>query len=77
MWKTIRQLKRGRTQRSQTTDLGVRPRHMTLAEFGIDKEEFFKQLPKMADDALTSGSPQNTRRAPNKEEIIELYKALW
>ena len=60
-----------------TKELLAKLNIMTLAEFGIDKEEFFKQLPKMADDALTSGSPQNTRRAPSKEEIIELYKALW
>lgn len=49
----------------------------TPAEFGIDKNEFFKQIPKMAEDALISGSPQNTRRSPSKDEIITLYKALW
>ena len=32
----------------------------TLAEFGIDKEEFFKVIDKMAFDAMDSGSPQNT-----------------
>jgi hypothetical protein len=31
----------------------------------------------MATDALASGSPANTRRSPSKEEIEELYKALW
>lgn len=49
----------------------------TPAEFGIDKDEFFKQIPKMADDALISGSPSNTRRTPNKDDIMELYKQLW
>ena len=49
----------------------------SLKESGIDKEEFFKQIPKMAEDALISGSPQNTRRKPNKDEIMELYRELW
>ncbi|HYE69350.1 MAG TPA: hypothetical protein VEA58_12105, partial [Anaerovoracaceae bacterium] len=49
----------------------------TPEEFGIDKEEFFKQIPKMAEDALISGSPLNTRRTPNKDDIMELYKKLW
>ncbi len=49
----------------------------TPEEFGIDKDEFFKQIPKMAEDALASGSPGNTRRTPNKDDIMELYKKLW
>ncbi|EDS77732.1 iron-containing alcohol dehydrogenase [Clostridium massiliodielmoense] len=49
----------------------------TLEEFGIDKEEFFAVMDKMADDALASGSPNNTMRQPSKEEIIEIYKRLW
>ncbi|KGM96673.1 alcohol dehydrogenase [Clostridium novyi A str. 4552] len=49
----------------------------TLEEFGIDKEEFFAVMDKMADDALASGSPNNTMRQPTKEEIIEIYKRLW
>lgn len=49
----------------------------TPAEFGIDKDEFARLTPKMADDALASGSPGNTRRVPNKDDIIELYNALW
>ena len=49
----------------------------TLEEYGIDKEEFFKQIPKMAKDALISGSPQNTRRTPSMYDIMNLYKKLW
>ncbi len=60
-----------------TRELLAKLNIMTLADFGVDQEEFEKQMPKMADDALISGSPQNTKRAPNKEEIIELYKNLW
>ncbi|HWQ78950.1 MAG TPA: iron-containing alcohol dehydrogenase [Anaerovoracaceae bacterium] len=46
-------------------------------QFGIDRDEFFRQIPKMAEDALISGSPQNTRRTPDKDDIMELYRRLW
>lgn len=49
----------------------------TPEEYGIDRKEFFRQIPKMAEDALISGSPLNTRRTPNKDDIMELYKKLW
>ena len=49
----------------------------TPTEFGIDKDDFFSHLDKMAQDALDSGSPGNTRRSPSKEEIIEIYKSLF
>jgi len=49
----------------------------TLEELKIDKEEFYKVLDKMADDALTSGSPSNTFRSPTKEDIIAIYKKMW
>ena len=46
-------------------------------EFGIDRQHFFNNLQTMAEQALASGSPANNPRAPNAEEIIELYKKLW
>lgn len=49
----------------------------TLEEFGINKDEFFENIDKMAEDALDSGSPSNTRRQPSKEDIINIYKSLW
>ncbi len=49
----------------------------TPAEFGIDKEDFYKNIDKMADDALESGSPANTRRNPSKDDIMEIYRSLW
>ena len=49
----------------------------TLAELGVEKEDFFAQLDKMAADALESGSPQNTMRVPSKDELIEIYKKLF
>lgn len=49
----------------------------TMSELGIDQEAYYGVLEKMADDALASGSPQNTWRQPNKQEIIELYKEVY
>lgn len=49
----------------------------TLEEYGIDKEEFFARMDKMAGDALASGSPANTIREVTKEDILEIYKSLW
>jgi len=49
----------------------------TLEQLGVKQEDFFKQLDKMAEDALASGSPQNTYRIPTKEQIIEIYKKLF
>ena len=46
-------------------------------EFGIEREHFFNNVQTMAEQALASGSPANNPRAPNAEEIIELYKKLW
>ena len=46
-------------------------------EFGIEREHFFNNMQTMAEQALASGSPANNPRAPNAEEIIELYKMLW
>lgn len=49
----------------------------TPTEFGIDKDDFFAHMEKMAQDALDSGSPGNTRRSPSKEEIVEIYRSLF
>lgn len=49
----------------------------TLAEYGIDKEEFFAAMDKMAVDAIASGSPANTIKEISKEDIIKIYKSLW
>ena len=48
----------------------------TLAEYGIDKEDFFGNIDKMADDALASGSPANTAKEVTKADIINIYKSL-
>lgn len=49
----------------------------TLEKFEVDREKFFQSIDKMAEDALISGSPLNTRRQPSKEDIIKIYKELW
>ena len=49
----------------------------TPKDYGITKEEFFKYIPKMSEDAMASGSPLNTRRTPTKEILVELYTKLW
>lgn len=49
----------------------------TLEEYGIDKDEFFEHMDKMASDALASGSPSNTRKEVTKEDILTIYKKLW
>ncbi len=57
-------------------DLCKKCQIVTLTEYGIKKEEFIRVIPKMAEDALNSGSPANTRKSPTKEEIEELYKIV-
>lgn len=49
----------------------------TLEEYGINRDKFFDLLDKMAQDALNSGSPANTIRQTEKENMIAIYKALW
>ena len=49
----------------------------TLEAYGIDKDKFFTSIDKMADDALFSGSPANTAKELNKEDILNIYKSLW
>jgi alcohol dehydrogenase class IV len=46
----------------------------SLRELGVDREKLDKLAPKMAEDAIASGSPANNPRQATKEEIIELYK---
>ncbi len=49
----------------------------TLAGYGIDKEEFFQVIDKMAMDGYNSGSPSNTIRDITVEDIKEIYRKLW
>ncbi len=49
----------------------------TPAEYGISREEFFAVIPKMAHDAMDSGSPQNTRKEMTRADVEQMYKDLW
>lgn len=44
---------------------------------GGDWEAFARVIPKMATDALASGSPGNNPVVPTAEEIAALYRAAW
>jgi len=49
----------------------------TPADYNISKDEFFKYIPKMAGDAMKSGSPLNTRRTPTEDDLKVLYEEFW
>lgn len=48
----------------------------TIAEYGIDTDEFIRVIPKMAHDAIASGSPKNTQKDVTEEDIIKIYYSL-
>ena len=45
-------------------------------ELGIDPAKWKELAPKMASDALASGSPNNNPRVPTQDEIVGLYMKL-
>jgi len=49
----------------------------SLKEYGIPKDEFDPLIPKMARDAIISGSPGNTIKELRKEDIKAIYNRLW
>jgi len=49
----------------------------TLRELGVEKNKLDQLAPKMAEDAIASGSPGNNPRQATKEEIVELYKIVY
>lgn len=49
----------------------------TLEQYGINKDEFEAVMDKMAEDAIASGSPANTIKDINKNDVLTIYKALW
>ncbi|MGX9134379.1 iron-containing alcohol dehydrogenase [Rummeliibacillus sp. JY-2-4R] len=48
-----------------------------LQKWGIEKDAFYEVIPKMATDALESGSPANNPKIPSYEELIDLYKIVY
>lgn len=49
----------------------------SISGLGIDKEKFEAAIPKMATDAIASGSPSNNPRFATPEDIMALYKKAW
>jgi len=49
----------------------------SLPELGVEEDKLDKLAPKMAEDAIASGSPANNPRQATKEEIVELYKLAY
>lgn len=48
-----------------------------LETWGINKQDFESAIPKMAEDALASGSPANNPIVPGKADIESLYKTCY
>jgi len=46
----------------------------TFEEYGIKKEDFYAKIDKMSQDAMDSGSPSNTRKPLNREDLVAIYK---
>jgi alcohol dehydrogenase class IV len=46
-------------------------------QFGIAEEQYVAVIPKMAEQAIASGSPQNNPRVPTIEEIQQIYRQAW
>lgn len=48
----------------------------TITEYGIKEADFIRNIPKMAEDAIASGSPGNTRKTVTKEDCERIYHKL-
>ncbi|MFJ7735699.1 iron-containing alcohol dehydrogenase [Lysinibacillus sp. NPDC097287] len=48
-----------------------------LQQWGIEEDAFYAAIPKMAVDAIASGSPGNNPKVPTHEELMELYKIVY
>lgn len=49
----------------------------TLEQYGIDRDEYYTKISKMATDAVASGSPANTVKEVTVDDCIEIYKKLY
>lgn len=48
-----------------------------LQQWGIEEDAFYAAIPKMAIDAMASGSPANNPKVPTQDELMELYKIAY
>ncbi|MGO3733348.1 MAG: iron-containing alcohol dehydrogenase [Vagococcus sp.] len=74
----------GKSDEMLTDELIIRVKELcsnleipNMEGWGIDKEEFYAAIDKMATDAIASGSPANNPRVPTHEEVVELYKVCY
>jgi len=49
----------------------------SLKELGVEKDKLKELLPKMADEAIASGSPGNNPRQATRDEIMDLYMVAY
>ena len=49
----------------------------TLEQYGIDRDEYYSKISKMATDAVASGSHANTVKEVTVDDCIEIYKKLY
>lgn len=49
----------------------------TLEQYGIDRDEYYSKISKMATDVVASGSPANTVKEVTVDDCIEIYKKLY
>lgn len=49
----------------------------TLEQYGIDKDEYYSKIDKMATDAIASGSPANTIKDVTVDDCKRIYKRLY
>lgn len=49
----------------------------TMTEYGVNQYDFMNAIPKMAKDAKTSGSPDNTRKKVTIDDMETIYHKLF
>jgi len=49
----------------------------TLVDLGVPRAEFAAMAPRMAEQALASGSPANNPRVPDAAQVVRLYQAIY
>ncbi len=49
----------------------------TMSEYGIDRQTYFANIEKMANDAFASGSPSNTIKEITVKDMIGLYEKIY
>ena len=49
----------------------------SLKEYGINEKDFAQNIPKMAQDAIASGSPGNTRKEVTVDDCKEIYERIY